>query len=677
MKTINYKQIKSIRNLPKFDLGTKPINSGYQRNDDRIQTGYYTQTTAPITNSFVPEAISNGASSLMSAGQLGYDAFKSLKSATNNQTFSNNMQRLINDKFNVSANPETLNTATNTTGNTASNVTSAASKGLAALSALHGTANLIGNQFDYKNTLTSRDLQDYSSKSTQYINGVEYDAYGGYDSAAADKYIKDQNTGSTIKGVTSGLEAGSGIGSLILPGWGTAIGAGIGALTGFIGSIFGGKSRKNKFEETKRNWTTTASNYNRQNESEAASEGLRNQYYATHADKGLSVDTKNPNALVQGGEPIVAVDKKGNIKYADMFPITQYTPERVDNIPVRLDQGSTRHGVIGNKIDPFTGERLAVEGRPLVEALNDPTIKNKKPYKEGLKYLLDLQDNISDDDMNTINAYGCGKSAKRSKSVKKYGCGKSIPKLDGGMSYSLIPTALNYTDNLAGLLAAKRDPINVQNTYTPNYSADRAINTMPTTVNIDPALDELNTQARQSAYVINSSNVAPGMRQVMLSQLYNDRMRNMTSLRYNKADKENELRAAKASMISQLGAQDQAVRAEANARYQDNLARANAQKRLSMDTRRKAMADSLNAGFENLFNYHMFNKNIDLYNKKLSKEDQKLMLEAERLAIEKMRALNEKLNTKYSTNVFNKGYNMFGDLFQFPSLQFSPISWRS
>lgn len=614
MKTINYKQIKSIRNLPKFDLGTKPINSGYQRNDDQIQTGYYTQTATPFTNNFVPEAISSSSGNLMSAGQLGYDAFKALKSATSNQTFSNSVQQLINDKFNVSANPETLNAATNTTGSTTSNAVSVAGKGLAALAAIHGTADFIGNQFDYNNTLTGRDLQDQSSKSTQYINGVGYDAYGGYDSAGASKYVKDQNNASMIKGISSGVEAGAGIGSLILPGFGTAIGAGVGALGGWIGGLFGRARRKNKFTEAKRNWATAVSNYNLQNEANAASEGLRNQYYATHADKGLSVNTKNPNALVQGGEPIVAVDKKGNIKYADMFPITQYTPERIDNIPVRLDQGNTRHGVIGNKIDPFTGERLSVEGRPLVEALNDPTIRNKKPYKEGLKYLLDLQDNISDDDMNTINAYGCGKSAKRKKSVKKYGCGKSVPKLDGGLSYSLIPTALNYTDNLAGLLAAKKDPINVQNTYTPNYSADRTINTMPTTVNIDPALDELNTQARQSAYAINSSNVAPGMRQVMLSQLYNDRMRNMASLRYNKADKENELRAAKASMISQLGAQDQAVRAEANARYQEQLARANAQKRLLMDTRRKAMADSLNAGFENLFNYHMFNKNIDLYN---------------------------------------------------------------
>lgn len=633
MKTINYKQIKSIRNLPKFDLGTKPINSGYQRNDDQIQTGYYTQTATPFTNNFVPEAISSSSGNLMSAGQLGYDAFKSLKGASNPfykiptsgpglTTTTANSGRIVMDQATIDSlnaagaeASESLATSGASTGS--SSAISAAGKGLAALAAIHGTADFIGNQFDYNNTLTSRDLQDQSSKSTQYINGVGYDVYGGYDSAGASKYVKDQNNAGMMKGISSGVEAGAGIGSLILPGFGTAIGAGLGALGGWIGGLFGRAHRKNKFAKAKRNWATAASNYNLQNESNAASEGLRNQYYATHADKGLSVNTKNPNALVQGGEPIVAVDKRGNIKYADMFPITQYTPERVDNIPVRLDQGSTRHGVIGNKIDPFTGERLAVEGRPLVEALNDPTIKDKKPYKEGLKYLLDLQDNISDDDMNTINAYGCGKSAKRKKSVKKYGCGKSVPKLDGGLSYSLIPTALNYTDNLAGLLAAKKDPINVQNTYTPNYSADRAINTMPTTVNIDPALDELNTQARQSAYAINSSNVAPGMRQVMLSQLYNDRMRNMASLRYNKADKENELRAAKASMISQLGAQDQAVRAEANARYQEQLARANAQKRLLMDTRRKAMADSLNAGFENLFNWYMFNKNTDLWKQKL------------------------------------------------------------
>jgi len=42
------------------------------------------------------------------------------------------------------------------------------------------------------------------------------------------------------------------------------------------------------------------------------------------------------------------------------MPITQYTPERTDNIPVHLNDND---GVLGNQINPLTGNRFAVDGR--------------------------------------------------------------------------------------------------------------------------------------------------------------------------------------------------------------------------------------------------------------------------------------------------------------------------
>lgn len=249
--------------------------------------------------------------------------------------------------------------AKNTASSAASKAIGAANIALNAYGAIHGGIDLLNNWKD-SSTLSSEDLSNMASRSTEYVNGVAYDRIGGYDSSGVDKYVRDQNKASKIGGITSGFEAGAGIGGLIgsiFPGAGTLIGSGIGAVVGAIGGLFGGgharRKRERAIAEAKRNYANAANAYNSQNESEAASTGMRNMYYATHgigADCGKGVKRHNNGkqpALVGQGEVQGSVDSNGNIVEAHTVDSPNGV-HRLDNILTFLGDNDF---VLGNKKD--------------------------------------------------------------------------------------------------------------------------------------------------------------------------------------------------------------------------------------------------------------------------------------------------------------------------------------
>ena len=86
---------------------------------------------------------------------------------------------------------------------------------------------------------------------------------------------------------------GAGVGTLVGGPLGTAIGAGIGALTGLFGGLFGGRSRRRKVEEAKTRVRNRVFASNMQNEANAATKGIENQFYASHG--GLATAKKGKN----------------------------------------------------------------------------------------------------------------------------------------------------------------------------------------------------------------------------------------------------------------------------------------------------------------------------------------------------------------------------------------------
>ena len=827
MKEIDYKQLKKYSNLPKFDIGTRPIGSGYQRNADQTQTGYFTQTAEPVTNAFVPRAISSGiqnvASPLLSLGKNAVKYISEYRSVlpsaledsaakyANLYAKAGASSGFAEDAF-VKAGQTA---AKNTAKSAASKAIGAANIALNAYGAIHGGIDLLNNWKD-SSTLSSEDLSNMASRSTEYVNGVAYDRIGGYDSSGVDKYVRDQNKASKIGGITSGLEAGAGIGGLIgsiFPGAGTLIGSGIGAVVGAIGGLFGGSHARRKREraiaEAKRNYANAADAYNSQNESEAASIGLRNEYYTTHADKGLSP------AFVGGGETIVRTD--GNkIIGSEYIPITKDTPRHGDNI---LANVGPEDGVIGNKIDPRTGIRFSDEAKmakgnnrnkilkDLLEmqartpdnrylesfypsmqfydrgkkpksianraidwlhenglhsvgnALNDfnrdvshmladfehlgiPTnmgeIANAttitgpigapinripgrlKVYNKGASVADDLIESV------TISGNGVRKSTPFQKAVPNYqkwgsdivktlklptlagANGKNyiklpdgklqsvesigrkyydqaasgkwqdiqkalIPSFDGGIwKGSEMPITnylLNYVDNNARRKQIEREPIQVNESYAPNPYISQAGALMPTMVDVSSELSDLNDQVRMANYAINQSAYTPGQRMAMLSQLYNNSIKNRSKIIASKTDRENAMRQQYAQWLSQVGESDAARRQQSRAAYNQSKQQAYAQKRLLLDNIAKDKRGDLNNFFQNLSNIYWGNKNINLYQQDLDRKDRDLLKSLNNKPVSKSTLAHDINSLK-----FNPTYKLFNPTYSLSDAMFGNFS---
>lgn len=619
MKNINYKQLK---NLPKYDFGTRPIDSGYQQNYQPIQTNDVIQQYTPITSSYTPmQAIADSSQNAALVAQLGSKLSDVAKAsaavnptaqtlATTSPTINTfggvtvtNAGKVAGGTISEVTNPG-YSTAVNAhnSATAASTAATAAARVAGGLAAAYGGYQSIVAADQYgRSPLSGNDLMN---SATKYSDGT----IGGYDVPGANKLLKDYNNAGMTKSVSSGLTFGAGAGSLIgsfIPGGtiiGGVLGAGLGALGGAItGWINRGKAKR-KMHDIQRRFADTVSAYNTQIESVNESNRLKNQYYATHADEGLSIDTKNPNALVQGGEPIIKTDKNGNFLGATMFPITALTPERVDNIPVRLDKGSTKDGVIGNKINPFTGNRFAVDARPLVMAVNDPSISEAERQAMGqeLVNMANMQQYVKDNRPM---------KADKGRSIKKYDLGDYI-----------VP-AISYLSNWANIHAAKQKnknmPITTYNAYTQNKNALQAGQLMQKTYDIYPQLQSINDQARFADYAIRRSAFSPGQKLAMLSNLYNARMQNVSKAYADKITQESTMRNNYAKWLFDWGAQNQQLESAYGDKAYDRLAKASAIKLQRGDMLDVSEQKNNNDLAQNIWNILNANKLTSLYRQDL------------------------------------------------------------
>jgi len=311
---------------------------------------------------------------------------------------------------------------------------------LSAASTLPSAMQLYGaintkNSFD---GLGGNDLNLLASKNTEYRNGVAYENIGGVDNSSIMDAARAREFGENMNLTTSAIGTGAGVGATIgsfFPGAGNLIGAGIGALVGGLGSLLGWNNDEVKEQRRKiNNWRIASNAANTQNEAVASSKGRMSDFYATHADQGLSPHRGKKNALVGGGEVITKHDAYGNVVDAMMEPITPYTPEREDVIPVHLNDND---GVLGNKINPLTGNRFAVDAR---YNINNP---------DALTQLVAIQDMVTD-----------------KKRIKKYDQGKYM----------------NYLSTIPGLLEAA---VGAKQAYS--YAKEPAIGYNPYTINNNAA----------------------------------------------------------------------------------------------------------------------------------------------------------------------------------------------
>lgn len=547
---------KLINNLHKYDVGTTPINSGYQRATNSIPVPFVSQQGQDLSQ--------------MASGQ---------KQANVAQLVNSGAQLATQATGIVDIGKQLKNGAFGEAGSLAAKSTAA---GLNAVATIPSAMQLYGaintkNSFD---GLGGNDLNLLASKNTEYRNGVAYENIGGVDSSSIMDAARAREFGENMNLTTSAIGTGAGVGATIgsfFPGAGNLIGAGIGALVGGLGSLFGWNNDEVKEQRRRlQNWRIASKAANTQNEAVAASMGLRNEFYTTHADQGLSPHRGKKNALVGGGEVITKHDSNGNVVDAVIEPITQYTPERADVIPIHLNEND---GVLGNKINPLTGNRFAVDAR---YNINNP---------QALTQLVALQDMVT-----------------KKNRIKKYDQGKYMNAL------SLLPGLMEMGVGAKQSHSYAKDPVHAINPYAINKNAEAAANELASLhYNPYPILNSLKQGDRQAIYNMNIASLSPAQRMAMLSTYYNNKMRNKADILAQGQQIENQYKAAHANLMAQLGEQDAQRKQSSNAIYADNLAKAEAARRKGIETGWQTSLKGLNTAVGNILNNYQQKQNIDLY----------------------------------------------------------------
>lgn len=467
MKNIDYKQLK----LKKYNVGKRQdIFSGYQQGE-QVDTSSFSSTPAQqfgdyakgIRSQIAPIAISQGTQLLGNlAGTISQ--IPGLSSGAVN-VLGKTSSLLGGGASNIT------NSITNAAGASGSTTGSAASSILGVGSAGLGVLGLVNSGLGLANAIsafndpivTSSDALNSMGRSTQSKYGVNYTTYTGLDKKGIRESVNAANsrdkTNLAMQGANTGMAAGALTASLV--GGGPVFPIVLG-LAGLFSGLFGGAEaawqREMKANRMIKNVMQATSNYNRNAEAEAGSQGLRNQFYNQHmfeADERKDVHTKfgkpgaikmvhTSNGIEPGIELGVAGGKESIVNFKEnTASVIKEGKKRVDNISVGIPLSEARGDqydnalytadtgkedwdnnvfIAGNVTNPYTGNTIAEDAEPYaknVEKINkqNPMTSLGKKTKEinlrnqmnELQHLSDIQSLVHLTDSYFAN---CGKTPK-------------------------------------------------------------------------------------------------------------------------------------------------------------------------------------------------------------------------------------------------------------------------
>ena len=414
MKKNKLKTYKKIKNTRKFSLGKPIIKSGYESAQAvdttplAINEGYrgYGQEGSSIRGGILPSVLGT-------AGTIGTSIYNladkttsaAQAAATNiaNAGFSEagNLTsagvNALNGAAELGSSVAGLSTEAQSalSGAAAKSLSSSgksvAKAGLSKLGTAMAIAQMAKGTFDmgstlagYSDRLSDSEINSTRTASTNMRNGVAYQEISGPDIAGINAYTDAQNKASTWGMVQSGADIGAGVGSIVGSSFGP-IGTALGGLAGTVlggltnwglDAIFGfGRKRKKAIEDANRRAAIAAQYTNMQNESNAATQGLRNQYNETHrAAKGKNPGEKwstgdytgiqTPSGLTYGAVQGLAQPAEGEIDmltgetHYNGSPDPNVKDSKKDIVPV----GSATGG--GDYFDEFVG----IPGGPFADA---------------------------------------------------------------------------------------------------------------------------------------------------------------------------------------------------------------------------------------------------------------------------------------------------------------------
>lgn len=729
-------QYKQIRNgLPRYDLAAKQTASGYQQSDNfnvgtpSIQQGqdmsaeasmykpslqgavntatpYTTLLKQPLTGALKYSSIMAGAgkeavkSSLdASAKTMMNNAFK----ATVNNTIDNAPWSAITAGAQQAGQEAAKKSIQETTKKATSALGGTVGTALSTAGALYGIYDLSRGLAKGPNIPTAGMMDQSRNEVTQSINGVDYTTKNLGDTSAYDRMLKYGENNRILSNSISGI--GAGVGSALAAGslLGTSlgplgiIGGGlIGGLIGGIGSLFGRNRRKRELRRRKEALISSYANQNKQAESVAASEGLRNEfdndtYTGTslyNADRGKTAVNYNLidqpgksrygmvfdkdgyhigpiNSKVGKGETIVNFDE-GKMTYIDKGK------KRADDQYSSVQEGDNNY-IAGNDIDWTNGKSFADQVAPMSkqyvknEKLRKLIESNKnadsKTKELNLRQLDLMQQQLVESTKEPLNRQEMQHKIQNTYdgTMPQYDKGKFnlnwLQPLIYAGAYGIPNSQYNYYKNSAPQAA---------NSYVRNSNADRALSILGQ-MHFDPyqQAQQVRDAYRQGIYNINQQGgLSAGQRTKMLAAHGNNYMMNMAKLYGEANDINNKYKQAYAQALMEAGEKDAARQQTALAQQQQAYREAVARRLLGMENANQGRLNMLGALGKNLFQQQEFESAQDYNNRLIDLYDRQAGLEEKRFNRDLVNAKNGSNKTKNSSNTETKiGFNPFGQSF--------------
>lgn len=323
MKKNKLKTYKKIKNTRKFSLGKPVTKSGYESAKAvdttplAINEGYkgYTQEGNSISSGIAPSIATTGATIGTSLYGLASGTTSAAQAAATNIANAGFSQAgnltmaganalgdvtagIAGDAMSSLSGQATNTLASKAATQLAGSGGSVAKAGLSKLGSAMAIAQIGKGAWDMGSTLANYGdrLSDSEIAATRDINtnmrnGVAYQELGSVDVGGINRYTDAQNKASKWGMINAGGEIGAGVGAIAGSAFGP-IGTVVGGLAGTVlggltnwglDALFGfGRRRKRKIMEAQQRIAQNTEATNLQNESIAASQGLRNQYNETH-----------------------------------------------------------------------------------------------------------------------------------------------------------------------------------------------------------------------------------------------------------------------------------------------------------------------------------------------------------------------------------------------------------
>lgn len=727
-------QYKQIRNgLPRYDLAAKQTASGYQQSDNfnigtpSIQQGqdmsaeanmykpslqggistatpYYSMLKQPLTGALKYSSLMSGmgktasdaalqASTKVAMQNLSKMSTDQMLSAAANNTLGQAMSvgaKQAGEEASKQAINETTKEATSALGGTVGTA-------LSAVGAAYGLYNLGSGLAKGPSIPTTNMIDQSHNEVTQSINGVDYTTKSLSDTSAYDRMLKYGENSRALSNSISGIGAGVGsalaIGSLLGTSLGPLgiIGGGLlGGLIGGIGSIFGRNRRKRELRRRKEALMASYANQNKQAESVAASEGLRNEfdndtYSGTslyNADKGKTAVSYNLmnrpnkgsygmvfdkdgyhlgpiNSKVGKGETIVNFDE-GKMAYIDKGK------KRADDQYSSVQEGDNNY-IAGNDIDWTNGRSFADQVAPMSKqyAKNEKLRKliesnknaDNKTKELNLKQLDLMQQQLVESTKEPLNRQEMQHKIQNTYdgTMPQYDKGKFnlnwLQPLIYAGAYGIPNSQYNYYKNSAPQAA---------NSYVRNSNADRALNILGQ-MHFDPyqQAQQVRDAYRQGIYNINQQGgLSAGQRTKMLAAHGNNYMMNMAKLYGEANDINNKYKQAYAQALMEAGEKDAARQQTALAQQQQAYREAVARRLLGMENANQGRLNMLGALGKNLFQQQEFESARDYNNRLIDLYDRQADLEERGFNRNLANAKNGSGKTKISFDPFRQSHGI-------------------